>query len=75
MRDRQAQGDLAAVRWADDFVVGFQHRPEAERFLTELRASSLGFTHSCARTRAGKFAVLRRTMRQRLRAKLKEVTT
>ena len=34
-----------------------------------------GFTHSCAKTRAGKFTVLRQTMRQRLRAKLKEVTT
>src|SRR5439155_15260815 len=25
------------VRFADDFVVGFQHRAEAERFLTDLR--------------------------------------
>jgi group II intron reverse transcriptase/maturase len=33
----------------------------------------LGFTHSCAKTRAGKFTVLRQTMRKRLRAKLKEV--
>jgi hypothetical protein len=24
------------VRFADDFVVGFQHRDEAERFLAEL---------------------------------------
>jgi RNA-directed DNA polymerase len=33
----------------------------------------LGFTHSCAKTRAGKFTVLRQTMRKRLRAKLKAV--
>jgi len=33
----------------------------------------LGFTHSCAKTRAGKFTVLRQTMRTRLRAKLEEV--
>jgi group II intron reverse transcriptase/maturase len=33
----------------------------------------LGFTHSCAKTRAGKFTVLRQTMRKRLRAKLKEI--
>jgi RNA-directed DNA polymerase len=36
-RQKQARGDVIVVRWADDFVVGFQHRIEAERFLTELR--------------------------------------
>ena len=110
-RKRQARGDVVVVRWADDFVVGFQHRAEAERFLVELRerfakfglelhsdktrliefgrfADSnrrgrgggkpetfdfLGFTHSCAKTRAGKFTVLRQTMRKRLRTKLSEV--
>jgi group II intron reverse transcriptase/maturase len=36
-RNRQARGDVVVVRFADDFVVGFQHRHEAERFLTELR--------------------------------------
>jgi RNA-directed DNA polymerase len=36
-RSKQARGDVIVVRWADDFVVGFQHRTEAERFLTELR--------------------------------------
>jgi hypothetical protein len=25
------------LRWADDFVVGFEHREDAERFWTELR--------------------------------------
>jgi group II intron reverse transcriptase/maturase len=33
----------------------------------------LGFTHSCAKTRSGKFQVLRRTSRKRLRRKLEEV--
>jgi len=33
----------------------------------------LGFTHSCAKTRAGKFTVLRQTMRTRWRAKLEAV--
>src|SRR4029077_8086996 len=33
----------------------------------------LGFTHSCATTRKGVFAVLRRTMRTRFQAKLKTV--
>jgi len=33
----------------------------------------LGFTHVCDKTRNGKFIVLRQTMRQRLRAKLKQL--
>lgn len=36
-RTTQARGDVIVVRYADDFIVGFQHRAEAERFLTELR--------------------------------------
>src|SRR5271156_3860077 len=36
-RQKQARGDVIVVRFADDFVVGFEHRVEAERFLTELR--------------------------------------
>jgi len=36
-RKRRAHGDVVVVRFADDFVVGFEHRQEAERFLDELR--------------------------------------
>ena len=36
-RKTQAHGDVIVVRFADDFIVGFQHRAEAERFLAELR--------------------------------------
>jgi len=36
-RQTQATGDVIVVRFADDFVVGFQHRHEAERFLAERR--------------------------------------
>ncbi len=36
-RQKQALGDVIFVRFADDFVAGFQHRDEAERFLVELR--------------------------------------
>ena len=36
-RSEQAHGDMIIVRWADDFVAGFEHRDDAERFLTELR--------------------------------------
>jgi RNA-directed DNA polymerase len=34
---RRATGDVIVVRYADDFIVGFQHEQEARRFLTELR--------------------------------------
>jgi RNA-directed DNA polymerase len=36
-RRREARGDVIVVRFADDFVVGFEHRGDAERFLAELR--------------------------------------
>jgi group II intron reverse transcriptase/maturase len=36
-RSRFAHGDVIIVRWADDFIVGFEHRDDAERFLEELR--------------------------------------
>jgi group II intron reverse transcriptase/maturase len=36
-RKTQAHGDVIVVRYADDFIVGFQHRADAERFLVELR--------------------------------------
>jgi RNA-directed DNA polymerase len=36
-RRRHARGDVILVRYADDFLVGFEHRGDAERFLTDLR--------------------------------------
>ena len=36
-RKTQAHGDVIVVRYADDVIVGFQHRGDAERFLAELR--------------------------------------
>jgi group II intron reverse transcriptase/maturase len=36
-RKTQAHGDMIVVRYADDVIVGFQHRADAERFLAELR--------------------------------------
>lgn len=36
-RTTRAQGDVVIVRYADDFVVGFQHASDAGRFLEELR--------------------------------------
>jgi RNA-directed DNA polymerase len=36
-RKHHAHGDVIIVRWADDFIVGFEHRMDAERFLAGLR--------------------------------------
>ncbi len=35
-RKTKAKGDVIVVRWADDFVVGFQHQSDAARFHHEL---------------------------------------
>jgi RNA-directed DNA polymerase len=110
-RRTQARGEMIIVRFADDIVVGFQHRADAERFGHALRErlaefgldlhrdktrliefgrfaaenrrarglrkpetfDFLGFTHICGATRGGKFLLVRRTMRKRMRAKLREV--
>ena len=34
---KSRSGDVIVVRYADDLVVGFQHRTDAERFLREFR--------------------------------------
>jgi RNA-directed DNA polymerase len=36
-RSRHAQGDVIIVRWADDFIVGFEDEQDAQRFLAGLR--------------------------------------
>jgi RNA-directed DNA polymerase len=99
------------VRFADDFIVGFEHRDDAERFHSQLRDrlaqlglelaaektrlvelgrsaaerrreralgkpetfEFLGFTHICAKTRAGRFKLRRVTAKKRMRAKLRAV--
>jgi len=106
-----AQGEILVVRFADDIVVGFEKRAEAERFLEELKErmkkfnlelhpektrllefgrfaaqnrkqqgegkpetfNFLGFTHICGKTRRGRFAVLRQTIRKRAQAKLQAI--
>jgi RNA-directed DNA polymerase len=37
-RRREATGDMIIVRYADDFIVGFQHESDARRFLDEMCA-------------------------------------
>ena len=64
-RRMQAQGDVVAVRFADDFVLGFEHREEAERFLTALR-DRFGLTLHPDKTRLlefGSYAAERRHQR------------
>jgi group II intron reverse transcriptase/maturase len=36
-RQRHAHGDVIVVRYADDYIVGFQHQDDARRFLADLR--------------------------------------
>src|SRR6266571_1767797 len=36
-RQHEATGDMIIVRYADDFIVGFQHETDAQRFLDEMR--------------------------------------
>jgi group II intron reverse transcriptase/maturase len=36
-RRRYAHGDVIIVRFADDFIVGFAHQADAQRFLVDLR--------------------------------------
>ncbi len=67
-RGRHAQGDLIVVRFADDTVVGFQHRGDGERFLADLKERLDVFALSLhpEKTRLiefGKFAAERRARR------------
>lgn len=43
-RRTQTRGNVVIVRFADDFVVGFQYRDDAERFLGELRGRLAKFS-------------------------------
>jgi RNA-directed DNA polymerase len=36
-RSRYAHGDVIFVRFADDFIAGFEHHADAQRFLADLR--------------------------------------
>ena len=45
-RRREATGDMIIVRYADDFIVGFEHEDEARHFLEALRKRLKEFTLS-----------------------------
>ena len=110
-RRKCAQGAVIVVRYADDNVLGFQHRAEADRFLEELRErlrkfglelhpdktrriefgrfaeinrarrgegkpetfDFLGFTHISGKDRNGGYALKRKSINKRMRAKLLEI--
>jgi group II intron reverse transcriptase/maturase len=68
-RQRQAHGEVIFVRFADDFVAGFQYRWEAERFLAELRErfAHFGLQLHADKTRIvefGRFAEQNRRQRE-----------
>jgi group II intron reverse transcriptase/maturase len=71
-RRTQAQGDVIVVRWADDFVMGFQSKIEAERCLAELkkRFGKFGLALNPEKTRLlefGPFAIENRRRRNQRR--------
>jgi group II intron reverse transcriptase/maturase len=71
-RRTQAQGDVIVVRWADDFVIGFQSKGEAERCLAELqkRFEKFGLALHPDKTRLlefGAFAIDNRRRRNQRR--------
>jgi RNA-directed DNA polymerase len=105
------RGCVILVRYADDYVCGFEREADARAFLTDLAArmkanglslhpektrliefgryaaesrakrglgkpetfTFLGFTHICSRNRSGKFLLIRKSRRDRMRSKLREV--
>src|ERR1700724_1987549 len=67
-RQREATGDIIIVRYADDFIVGFQHESDACRFLDEMRErlQKFALTLHPEKTRLiefGRFAAERRQRR------------
>jgi len=67
-RKNKANGEVIIVRYADDFVMGFQYRNEAERFLEEMkeRFAAFGLEIHSEKTRLiefGRFAEANRAAR------------
>jgi RNA-directed DNA polymerase len=67
-RRRRACGEMIAVRFADDFVVSFEHRDDAERFLADLRERFARFNLELAEEKTrliefGRFAAQNREQR------------
>ena len=63
-RRRKARGDVVIVRFADDYIVGFEHQCDAPRFLADLRDKLAKFAlelqaHKRRLIEFGRFAVER----------------
>jgi RNA-directed DNA polymerase len=67
-RRRQAHGEVIIVRFADDYIVGFEHQRDAQRFLADLRdrLARFGLELAAEKTRLvefGRFAAHNRRAR------------
>jgi len=67
-RESRCRGDVVAVRYADDFVIGFEHKDEAEACLEEIRVrfAEFGLKLHDGKTRLiefGRFAAMNRKRR------------
>jgi len=67
-RGRHAHGDVLIVRFADDYIVGFEHQEDAQRFLADLRGrlAKFGLELAAGKTRLiefGRFAAQHRQAR------------
>ncbi len=64
-RKLHAHGDVIIVRFADDFIIGFEHKDDASRFLAELRGrfAKFGLELHPDKTRLAEFG--RRAARDR----------
>ena len=72
-RQRHARGDMIIVRFADDFITGFEHLGDARQFLRDLRERFAKFALELHpdKTRLiefGRFAAVRRAARGRREA-------
>ena len=67
-RKKRASGDVVMIRFADDNILGFQHKHEASRFLTELKCRLQKFSLEVNKEKTsliefGRFASERRKSR------------
>jgi group II intron reverse transcriptase/maturase len=67
-RRRNARGDVILVRYADDYIAGFEHKEDADRFLADLveRFARFGLEMKAEKTRLiefGRFAARAREAR------------
>jgi RNA-directed DNA polymerase len=74
-RRQHARGEVLLVRYADDFVMGFEHQEEAEQFIALLhqRMGKFGLELHAEKTRLirfGRFAATQRERRGRGNRKL-----